>query len=865
MTQPEPKNIIEELIDETLDSEPVCRVHLLDVGADKYGDCILCEIGEMRILIDGSHPSDFRPRSGHRSIPQQLEAFLGAPPFELDLLVVTHAHADHIGCLPALVTGGTLKTKWALLADPALGWGRDPDSHRVGNPTDEAEVLAAALREENHDNERDEVLERFLLDAANLEDSYHAMIARLQEDRAQVVLFGRDDHRVVEEAFGAIGMRVLGPTPEHLRLCSQRIERAGRDDLGAISDFLGSRDELKGDWIAAYRALSGTDGGSIGAAINNQTIVLRFDYQGRKLLFTGDMQFASPDVSGLETEMTELRRRIKEDGPWTFVKVAHHGSYNAFNESVLEEMGATRYYGISTGEQSMAHPHPSTLAMLDAQRQNLKWARTDRNRAVTFDFSAQRAQIALERGEINDPHPNARDEFLPLVAPNRENRSSEIQGSASRTEVEPQSSSPPSTGGRDDIVEVITRVPRVATRVTVSIEVQPLDNPPPVAKISRVPDGGTLPSLDPKAPRVGGGRVLPPLLFVTNREALAHNIGVNEAALALQGVREGGHMLIDDAPSSVEASEVAPFVGRKLKENPSLRGVVILGGYDVVPAQRLDALPPHLRRILSRRSDPDNFVVWSDALYGDTDGDGFPELPVSRVPDGKSAALVWAALQARSPQQDEATSTECQGVRNKRRPFAEEVFSAMGGRNPMLSSGPATCEHPPLSLNASKIYLMLHGDHADGSRFWGEDVSGGIEAINLSNLPLQCEGTVFTGCCWGALTSEEPAAWAPHNAPVRVKTPETSLALGFLARGVQAFVGCTGAHYSPVVPPLDHYGGPLHRAFWIHYDAGFGPAESLLAAKIEFLKGMPHGQTAPSGRAIEHKILHQYTCLGLGW
>jgi hypothetical protein len=44
-----------------------------------------------------------------------------------------------------------------------------------------------------------------------------------------------------------------------------------------------------------------------------------------------------------------------------------------------------------------------------------------------------------------------------------------------------------------------------------------------------------------------------------------------------------------------------------------------------------------------------------------------------------------------------------------------------------------------------------------------------------------------------------------------------------------------------------------------------GPAEALLMAKQDYLKNMPHGFKDQLSVAVEYKILHEYTCLGLGW
>jgi len=55
------------------------------------------------------------------------------------------------------------------------------------------------------------------------------------------------------------------------------------------------------------------------------------------------------------------------------------------------------------------------------------------------------------------------------------------------------------------------------------------------------------------------------------------------------------------------------------------------------------ALPPSIQADLRLNDDADDFLVWSDDGFGDIDGDRMPEIPVSRVPDGRTANLLLRA------------------------------------------------------------------------------------------------------------------------------------------------------------------------------------------------------------------------------
>lgn len=309
-------------------------------------------------------------------------------------------------------------------------------------------------------------------------------------------------------------------------------------------------------------------------------------------------------------------------------------------------------------------------------------------------------------------------------------------------------------------------------------------------------------------------------------------------------------------------SSAAAEVRRFIRAHEAIEGVVILGGYDVVPSQRRDCIPASLRAELDDHEDRDNFIVWSDDVYGDKDGDEWPELPVSRIPDGKSAEVLLAAASA----PDRGSGEGRFGVRNYLRKFAPGVFSGLPGSGELLDSKPTLSgQLPPYDAYAERVYIMLHGVDTDGSRFWGEPVKDTI-AMTLENVPRHAPPrVVFAACCWGALIVDTLAVDAVPGRPIGIRTADRSLALSFLRHGTTAFVGCTGVHYSPKNAPFHYAGAPIHEEFWRAHIAGKPPARALFEAKMVYQRDFPHGLTSVEGQAVEYKSLREFTCLGLGW
>jgi hypothetical protein len=182
-----------------------------------------------------------------------------------------------------------------------------------------------------------------------------------------------------------------------------------------------------------------------------------------------------------------LREAIQRDGPYDFAKIAHHGSYNAFDEQVLVELGGVEFLGICAGAHSLSHPNPQILRLLEANAGSVQWARTDRNGLTTLTAAGDTLRFETSTGRINGPTPNTRDRVetgRPARAPSETTTRGPVAPQVSGGEVARRipGQQPPAellrptattTGASGDMVEVFTRIPHASTRVTLTIDVSP--------------------------------------------------------------------------------------------------------------------------------------------------------------------------------------------------------------------------------------------------------------------------------------------------------------------------------------------------------------------------------------------------------
>jgi hypothetical protein len=388
----------------------------------------------------------------------------------------------------------------------------------------------------------------------------------------------------------------------------------------------------------------------------------------------------------------------------------------------------------------------------------------------------------------------------------------------------------------------------------------------------------------PQKFRLARGRALPRVLFVTDEEKLKIAVNDPQGVTALLKYLEtqkdqvgNPHGVSRVQTTGLGALAVVQQVRADLAK-ATYEGVVLLGGYDVVPSLTVDCLSPGATAL--RSQDDDNFTVWCDDRYGDVDGDTVPELPVSRVPDGHDFGLMCKALSApacpaQAQGQSLATFVGDGGIYGLRSRFVDFAAVVFNGLTPL-----AMAEARPFMLgdrlpdSRDPHYLVLHGKREDNSVFFGRvGPNQSVEAVSFAELPDALDGSlVLSGCCWGALIVEEPADLGNIDQGVTARLSVNSLALRALELGACAWIGHTGLQHTPEDEAgnpntENNLARPMHALILTHYIVnGKPPAKALFDAKNDYVDQMPHGVFDSDWHcAAESKTFLQTTCLGLGW
>ena len=125
--------------------------------------------------------------------------------------------------------------------------------------------------------------------------------------------------------------------------------------------------------IAAF--VTREEGASQG--LNNGSVVMSMDYEGRKVLFTGDIEHETDGV------ILRWRERLRAD----ILKAAHHGSRTSSTQLFLNAVNPSMVV-VSCGiKNKFRHPSPEVIARYQAM--GLDIYRTDHSGAIRFRIDAR--------------------------------------------------------------------------------------------------------------------------------------------------------------------------------------------------------------------------------------------------------------------------------------------------------------------------------------------------------------------------------------------------------------------------------------------------------------------------------------------
>lgn len=318
------------------------RIEMLPAN---QGDCLWIEYGDPKkpwqILIDGGTSGSIKP------LVAKVKA-LPADRRHLELMVVTHVDADHIA--------GVLK----FIRTPKLGL-------KVADVWFNAYRHLLDRDDETFGPEQGEDL------SADLEAAKIPWNAAFKGRAVKVTAKGALPKKKLP---GGLELVVLGPTMEKLRIlkpvwiqaCKDAGIKPGKPSPRPRPEGLETFGPLNVDTLAEARFKEDP------TEANGSSIVLLLRYRGATVLLGAD---GHPAV--IEAGIRRLapgNRRLKLDA----YKVAHHGSQNNLNRSLLDRIDCSRYLFSSSGA---IYHHPSREAIARI----LKYGRSgDRTTELVFNY-----------------------------------------------------------------------------------------------------------------------------------------------------------------------------------------------------------------------------------------------------------------------------------------------------------------------------------------------------------------------------------------------------------------------------------------------------------------------------------------------
>jgi hypothetical protein len=361
------------------------------------------------------------------------------------------------------------------------------------------------------------------------------------------------------------------------------------------------------------------------------------------------------------------------------------------------------------------------------------------------------------------------------------------------------------------------------------------------------------------------------------------------------GQRWGARIFFADDPANLSALGIKPArpdepwdlklslsdLDQALASRGEMIGaVLIVGGPEIVPFHNLP-----------NPVEDQDATVPSDSPYTTRDENYFvPEWPIGRLPggNGKDGRTIVAAIQkiaaehARPAQPSpwyihlirlianmlnaKGSSNGSNGARYgfgysaaiwKRASY--QVYHSIGSHEEVLVSPPISSETNTLRLPMARLgYFNLHG-MPDSPNWYGQrDPSDGTSGVDypvaLRPQDIDMSGTLNGNTVPAAIFTE-----ACYGANIQEKSAQEAIALKFLEKGCQVFIGSTCMAYGSLNTPLCA-ADLLAEAFWTNLQTGLPAGEAFRIAKVNLAKSMHGRQGYLDGE--DQKTLISFILLG---
>ena len=353
-----------------------------------FGDCFLLSLpvpgGHRHVLIDcGVHP-----RGDLKTFDRVFDDIAEITSRRLALVVATHEHADHIsgfGRFDQKLRGFEVESIW-------MSWAMNLADPKAAALRKARLALAGELRQHFKANGASEAAHNALVNLQDNETAMAALRSGFRGATADVRYLQAGDTPAPPASLPSLAVTVLGPSRDDDFLKKMnpprsqrylRLDRGARVLVNGVAPFEAKyrRDARLGRKLYGFPASSARgdlsekdlrelaaqslDGlaFTLDSIANNTSLVLLFEYRGRRLLFPGDAQWGSWKFWLDRPDSASLLEQID------FLKVSHHGSHNATPRSALEGL-RTGAFAALVSTQSVPFPtipQPALMKRLGAK------------------------------------------------------------------------------------------------------------------------------------------------------------------------------------------------------------------------------------------------------------------------------------------------------------------------------------------------------------------------------------------------------------------------------------------------------------------------------------------------------------------